>query len=241
MDGVSDGAGLTDMLLGILGNRTRRRILELLAEEPRYLLQLSKELGVTMPAIKKHLEVLEDGSLVVSFEEKSDLGAPLRRYYRLKSSVYLTAGIANGFVTTNTLPITEKTLERIPRDLAMLREEVEQLREIKEHGERLKRADSLLAEVEDIARRLDDEKVFLLNLKQEIRRIASETIRQVSETGQERRILHMIIGSASPPEPEIISARLEIRERTVEEFLNELERKGIGIAKRVKKVPGNNG
>ncbi len=117
----------------------------------------------------------------------------------------------------------------------MLRKEVEQLREIKGHGERLKRADSLLAVVDDIARRLDDEKVFLLNLKREIRRVAGETIRQVSETEQERRILHTIIGSAYPPDPEIISARLEIRERTVEEVLNELERRGVGIAKHVRK------
>ncbi len=231
---MSERAGLTDMLLDILGSKTRRRILELLAEEPRYLLQLSKELGVTMPAIQKHLEVLKDGGLIVSFEEKSDLGAPARRYYRLKSSVYLTAGITSNFVKIETLPLAVEAPKDVPKEFTDLQREVEELREIKGYKEKLKKSDELLANIDDVIKRLDDLKVFLLKLRQEIKQIANESIKRLSETSLERRILHKVLGSPMPPNPELISAQLEIRERTVEDVLKELERKGITLSRRIR-------
>ncbi len=231
---MSDITGLTDILLDILGNRTRRRILELLAEEPRYLLQLSKELSVTMPAIKKHLEVLGNGGLIESFGEKSDLGAPFRRYYRLKSSIYLTAGIANNFVKIETLPLAVEAPKDIPKEFTDLQEEAKNLCEIKDHKERLKKADKILTEIDNIIKGLDELKVFLLNLRQEVKQIANETIRQLSETGLERRILHTVLDFHVPADADLISARLEIRERTVEDVLKELERKGITLSKKAR-------
>ena len=232
MGSVITDAGLTDMLLDILGSRTRRRILELLAEEPRYLLQLSRELGVTMPAIRKHLDVLEDGGLTVSFQQKSDLGAPPRRYYRLNRSLYLTAGITSDFVKIETFPLVIEAPKDVPKEFTDLQREVKNLREIKDHKERLKKLDGILANLDNVMKKLDNFKVLLLNLRQEIKQIANETIKQLSGSGVERRILHVILGSGSPPDPELISARLEIRERTVEDVLKELERKGVALAKK---------
>ncbi len=222
------------MLLDILGNRTRRRILGLLAEEPRYLLRLSKELDVTMPAIQRHLEMMEDCGLISSFEEKSDLGAPPRRCYRLKSSVYLTGGITSDFVKIEILPLAVEVPKDVPREFSELQGEVKNLRDTKDHRERLKKADEALTNVDDAIKKLDDSKVLLLRLRQEIRRVANEMIEQLSETSLEKRVLQTILGSPKPPDPELISAQLEIRERTVEDLLKELERKGIAPSKRIR-------
>src|SRR2546428_3825513 len=73
-----------DALLSALENPTRRKILERLARESHYPLQLSKELGVSQQAVVKHLRALEVCGLVTSAEEKSDLGGPNRRAYRAK-------------------------------------------------------------------------------------------------------------------------------------------------------------
>lgn len=228
---MSMAGSLKDILLDILGNKTRRRILELLSEEPRYLLQLSKELGVSMPAIQRHLGALEEGSMVDSFEKESDLGGPRRRYYRLRSSIYLTASITGGFVKIETFPIVvEKVSKEVLTEFAGLQRKVRELRETTNHNERLKKSDALLNQVDDTIRRLDDKKVFLLSLKHKISRIASETIRQISETELERRILHRVVGSGAPPTPELISAQLEIRERTIEDVLKELGQKGIRLS-----------
>ncbi|MHB1868308.1 MAG: ArsR/SmtB family transcription factor, partial [Nitrososphaerales archaeon] len=87
-----------DVLFEVLGNDTRRRILQLLADEPRYFIQLSKDLGVSQQAVLKHLEILERNGFVSSFEGDSDFAAPKRKYYQLDRSCMLAIGITNDAV-----------------------------------------------------------------------------------------------------------------------------------------------
>ena len=48
-----------DILLSLVENPTRRRILERIVREPSYPLQLSKELGVSTQAVMKNLTLME--------------------------------------------------------------------------------------------------------------------------------------------------------------------------------------
>ena len=48
-----------DQALYLLQNKTRRQILERLAREPHYPMQLSELIGVSQPAVVKHLKELE--------------------------------------------------------------------------------------------------------------------------------------------------------------------------------------
>jgi ArsR family transcriptional regulator len=64
---------------------TRRKILSALSDEPMYFNQLAKELGIGQQSILRHMQVLEKGGVVKTYEEKSDLGAPNRKYYCLSS------------------------------------------------------------------------------------------------------------------------------------------------------------
>jgi predicted transcriptional regulator len=70
-----------DVLLSVIENPTRRRILEALVREPHYPLQLSKELGLSQQGIMKHLKVLEEYRMVRSYDEESDQGGPNRKIY----------------------------------------------------------------------------------------------------------------------------------------------------------------
>jgi predicted transcriptional regulator len=79
-------------VLEIVGNETRRRILELLSEEPQYISQIAKKLDITQPAILKHLAVLEKTGLIESFWRKNPLGAA-RKYYRICDSVGIEIAI----------------------------------------------------------------------------------------------------------------------------------------------------
>jgi predicted transcriptional regulator len=81
-------------ILDIIGNNTRRKILATLAREPMYFNQLAKEIGVGQQAILRHMKALEDIGLVASYAEKSNLGAPDRKYYRLNSSFSLNISIS---------------------------------------------------------------------------------------------------------------------------------------------------
>jgi ArsR family transcriptional regulator len=70
-----------DIILDIVGNNTRRKILATLAREPMYFNQLAKEIAIGQQAILRHMKALEDIGLIESYAERSNLGAPDRKYY----------------------------------------------------------------------------------------------------------------------------------------------------------------
>ncbi len=63
--------------LSALGDPTRRAIFELLADGPRSVGELARELPVSRPAVSQHLKVLKDAGLV------SDRQDGNRRLYQL--------------------------------------------------------------------------------------------------------------------------------------------------------------
>ena len=67
----------TGDLWGPLADRTRRAIVECLAERPRAVGELAEELPVSRPAVSQHLKVLKDAGLV------TERAAGTRRIYRL--------------------------------------------------------------------------------------------------------------------------------------------------------------
>ena len=63
--------------LAALGDPTRRAIFERLAERPRAVGELARELPISRPAVSQHLKVLKDAGLVI------DRPAGNRRIYQL--------------------------------------------------------------------------------------------------------------------------------------------------------------
>jgi DNA-binding transcriptional ArsR family regulator len=63
--------------LAALGDPTRRAIFERLAERPRAVGELARELPVSRPAVSQHLKVLKEAGLVV------DTPVGTRRVYRV--------------------------------------------------------------------------------------------------------------------------------------------------------------
>ena len=85
-------------LLSMIENPTRRRILEALAIEPHYPLQLSKELGVSQPAIVKHLDQMERIGMIRGYQEESRMG-PKKTLYVPNSEFTLLVDMRNGMFT----------------------------------------------------------------------------------------------------------------------------------------------
>ena len=63
--------------MGALGDGTRRAIFELLADGPRPVGEIARELPVTRPAVSQHLKVLKEAGLV------TDRQIGTRRVYQL--------------------------------------------------------------------------------------------------------------------------------------------------------------
>ncbi len=97
----------TSVLLDVLGNETRRRILNLISHEPMYFNQLAKEIRTGQQAILRHVKILEDTGLIESYAMRSDLGAPDRKYYRVNSSFNLSISVSNDNFTVRNEGIEE--------------------------------------------------------------------------------------------------------------------------------------
>jgi len=92
----------SDLILDILGNSTRRKILFVLSKEPLYFNQLSKIVRVGQQSILRHMKILEDSGLIETYTEESNLGAPDRKYYQLASTFSMNiAFLKDGFYIRN--------------------------------------------------------------------------------------------------------------------------------------------
>jgi len=67
-------------ILDVMGCRTRREIINLLREEPRFVSEISKELEIGQKAIIEHLRAMEELGLLESSFKKIVRGRP-RKYY----------------------------------------------------------------------------------------------------------------------------------------------------------------
>ena len=85
-----------DRVLHLLQNKVRRQILERLAREPHYPMQLAELIGVSQPAVVKHLKELEKGGLVSKNKVPSEKGGPPRTVYAVERamSIHVDIGLS---------------------------------------------------------------------------------------------------------------------------------------------------
>jgi ArsR family transcriptional regulator len=214
-----------DHLMDILGNETRRRILNLIAEEPHYFNQICRELNVSQQAILKHLEILERFNIIESFREKSELGAPERKYYRLQRSLYISIGITKDFVNIQLRDLDEDQTNQnkeerniIYHNKKRLGEENRSLNDILQSSNRnLKQINERLGE-------LEREKVSLMNNRQNLIKKTHDVIRLNFPSILERNILYSLICSDSSINVETLSEQLNVREKEIRNHINNLRR-----------------
>ena len=82
-----------DQALYLLQNKIRRQILERLAREPHYPMQLSELIGVSQPAVVKHLKELEKGGMVSKNKVPSQKGGPPRTIYAVERAMSIQVDI----------------------------------------------------------------------------------------------------------------------------------------------------
>ena len=77
------------VLLDLLGNENRRRILRLLADKPCYVTEISEYLGVSPKAVIDHLRKLEEAGLIESTTDDRR-----RKYFRISRSLRLEVSVS---------------------------------------------------------------------------------------------------------------------------------------------------
>ena len=82
-----------DKALYLLQNKVRRQILERLAREPHYPMQLAELIGVSQPAVVKHLKELEKGGMVSKNKVPSEKGGPPSTIYAVERAMSIQVDI----------------------------------------------------------------------------------------------------------------------------------------------------
>ena len=80
-------------IFDLLGSKTRRRILELIAERPRFLTEMSEELEIGRKAVIEHLNCLESHGVIRSSQQRIKKGRP-RKYYEISRSFFISVFIS---------------------------------------------------------------------------------------------------------------------------------------------------
>ena len=209
-------------LLDLLGNNTRRRILESLTNEPKYFIQLSKEIGVSQQAVLKHLFLLENFGLIESFKAKSNLAAPDRKYFQLNRSVYLSIGITGNSMEIKMENIKGPNKIRSKNNMAIESKEVS-IKKDKEITDILKNTKHKLELLAKRMQELEDEKIHLLKEKQQILEITHQVIRESLKEDLARRILYSNLISREITDIEELSEILNTREKEIKIIVKSLE------------------
>ena len=209
-------------LLDLLGNNTRRRILESLTNEPKYFIQLSKEIGVSQQAVLKHLFLLENFGLIESFKAKSNLAAPDRKYFQLNRSVYLSIGITGNSMEIKMENIKGPNKIKAKNNMAIENKEGS-IKKDKEITDILKNTKHKLELLAKRMQELEDEKIHLLKEKQQILEITHQVIRESLEEDLARRILYSNLISREITDIEELSEILNTREKEIKIIVKSLE------------------
>jgi ArsR family transcriptional regulator len=205
------------VILDILGNDTRRKILAVLSQQPMYFNQLAREIDIGQQAILRHLQMLESNSIIKTYGEKSDLGAPDRKYYKLGTSFVLTVSLsADDFSITN-----QKIMESRQKRSREYYKRFDSLPE--EAGQALSALQSNLVDVEQEISGLESRLNDLRALKQLILHKLHEIGVEVFEK-DERGILYKIV-EESPKSVSELSSMVGTKESDLKTIMKAMKNK----------------
>ena len=136
-----------EAILDVMGCKTRRDILNLLTQEPRFVSEISKELEIGQKAIIEHLKAMEELGLLKSSFQKIERGRP-RKYYDISQKVEIEIYIDKDTIKMDIKKDDFSKLQELETRFSLGHEDVvEDLEELIERYDRAKRyAEILLME-----------------------------------------------------------------------------------------------
>ena len=153
----------------------------------------------------KHLKVLEDNNLVLSFEEKSTLGGPPRKCYVSSKRISLRIDVGPNTFSTEIYDYKEiddqKQKERIengeiedkPSESINFIEEYRKTQKIKEPSKKLRELSKIVQELNKELEELKLRRSKLLSLREHVVNESNEIISGLSGEYDERKILYYFI------------------------------------------------
>ena len=195
-----------DILLSMVENPTRRKILESLVKEPHYPLQLSKELGISQQAVMKNLNMLEKNGMVVSYQVSSSIG-PMRTVYEPNSEFTLVIDMRNGMFSARMIEPSKEEEEVDFDDVKM---------------ESLKKTRQTISEIDTKIEELNKERSKLIREREKVIATAVSNLNG-TECGYAHRNLMYEILNEPDRTMEQLSEDLNARPDVVKDLINDIE------------------
>jgi len=214
-----------DTILAVVENPVRRKIMRRLSQEPAYALQLSKELGLGQPLVAKHLAVMERAGLVNPVTEASPAGPP-RKKYSLAKGVTITMDVGPNVFLERGMSLRPRPAARSSEEVIRLRKMLDRATEDKDERKRLTSLSDVLNEVDLRMEGLESERADLLDVRNQAMREASGIAGNLAGRDMRRVLFHIL--NEHDREVRRISEALNLREFSVKEILQELERNYFG-------------
>ena len=194
-----------DILLSMVENPTRRKILESLVKEPHYPLQLSKELGISQQAVMKNLNMLEKNGMVVSYQVSSSIG-PMRTVYEPNSEFTLVIDMRNGMFSARMIEPSE--------------EEDEGFENVK--MESLKKTRQTISEIDNKIEELNKERSKLIRERERVIAAAMSNLNDTDCGYAHRNLMYEILNEPDRS-MEQLSEDLNARPDVVKGLINDIE------------------
>jgi len=136
-------------LLDILGNRNRRRIIELLRQKPCFVTEISDTLTLSPKAVIDHLQMMEREAILAS-----QIDERRRKYYYLAHDILIDVSIKNARLIAEEHDADDDAAEGVRRSVAMLGRMIRAHDQIQENLEQVNH--DIEIKISDIARNHKD-------------------------------------------------------------------------------------
>lgn len=180
----------TEEIFDILGNQTRRMILEMLATSPCYTTEIAERLEIGQKAINEHLKIMQDLGIIDLFILKQKRGSP-RKYFKIKDNIRMELFVAprvfDASFKTEVIDM-ESIFERYP-EYKSFYEEIKFDSEIRIIGRLKENLDYLKNELVEI----DNAKAFIERSISEVKETILNTIEELNLKEKEKKVLIEII------------------------------------------------
>lgn len=214
----------SEELFNMLGNETRRMILELLAEKPRYTTELSEMLDIGQKAINEHLKIMRDLGIIELYVEKQLRGSP-RKYFKILDSFKMEFSVSPNFFDIDIgdrKVDQEAILERFP-EFVEYQKRVENSRRIARMEELRQIVSGLTSELG----RISEAKMYIENLISQVRVQCASIMESMELDEQEKKVLFEIVSSGGKSTLDIIAEKYRIEPEEVKKTLRSLKEKNV--------------
>jgi ArsR family transcriptional regulator len=214
----------SEEMLDVLGNETRRMILELLAEKPRYTTEIASILSIGQKAINDHLRIMSEFGIIEPYVQKQLRGSP-RKYFkvneRFKLEFTLTPGYFQVYILDSEMDL-KSILENFP-EFKELRKRVEQTENIR----RIEQYRKVYKDLGEELSRLRQAKMYVESLMAKVRQQCMKLVDGLDLDATEKRILFEMVTAGGRMTMSELAEKCKLSEEEMLSLLHGLEEKGV--------------